>query len=190
MPSHADPLPDDLLTLRAAAALAGRSVDTLRRWRSTHGLRDYRDPSDPTAPSTFSRSELLDLLARLNARRAPPGADYIDGVIVPADPVPTRPAVSSTVETPTAAMLRLLVDDIRADRDRMHAVAQTERDRADTAGAALDAARQDTLTLAVRLERLETLLLSGKASALEAERAAIGERRGVKVKPNKAKRKG
>jgi len=190
MPRQADPLPDDLLTLRAAAALAGRSADTLRRWRATHGLRDYRDPADPTAPSTFSRSELLDLLARLNARRAPPGADYIDGVVVPADPVPTRSAVSSTVETPAAAMLRLLVDDVRSDRDRLLAEAQAERARAAAATAALDAARQETLTLAVRLERLETLLLSGRASAIEAERAAIGERRGVKVKGRKKKGRG
>jgi hypothetical protein len=188
-PAHA-PLPDDLLTLRAAAAMAGRSADTLRRWRATHGLRDYRDPADPTAPSTFSRSELLDLLARVNARKAPPGADYIDGVVVPADPVPTRPAVSSTVETPTAALLRLLVDDLRADRDRLLAEAQTDRARADAAAAALDAARRDTLALAVRLEHLETLLLSGKARALDAERAKLGDRLGVKVKPNKAKRKG
>jgi hypothetical protein len=185
--AHADPMPDDLLTLRAAAALAGRSADTLRRWRGTHGLRDYRDPADPTAPSTFSRSELLALLARVSAHRSPAGADYIDGVVVPSDPVPTRPAVSSMVETPTLAMLRLLVDDLRSDRDRLLSEAQAERARADAATAALDVARTDTLALAVRLERLETLLLSGKASALDAERAKLGERLGVKPRKRKGR---
>jgi hypothetical protein len=177
-PAHADPLPDDLLTLRAAAALAGRSADTLRRW-----------------PSVFSRSELLDVLARVNAHR-PASADYIDGVAVgSADPlptpVPTRPATSGALQTGAAtALLHTLVEDLRSDRDRLLAETQAERARADAAAAALDDARRETLGIAVRLERLETLLLSGRASALEAERAAIGERRGVKVKARKAKGRG
>jgi hypothetical protein len=183
-PAHADPLPDDLLPLRAAAALAGRSADTLRRWRGTHGLRDYRDPADPTAPSVFSRSELLDLLARLNARHG-----VIDAVVVDAGAVhgvvPTRPP---TLPTPPA-LFHQLVDDLRSDRDRLLAEAQAERARADAATAALDAARADALGLAVRLERLETLLLSGRASAIDAERVTLGERRGVKVRPKRAKRK-
>jgi hypothetical protein len=167
----------------------------LRRWREKHGLRDYRDPADPTAPSVFSRSELLDVLARVNAHR-PASADYIDGVAVgSADPlptpVPTRPATSGALQTGAAtALLHTLVEDLRSDRDRLLAETQAERARADAAAAALDDARRETLGIAVRLERLETLLLSGRASALEAERAAIGERRGVKVKARKAKGRG
>jgi hypothetical protein len=186
--AHADPLPDDLLTLRAAAAFAGRSADTLRRWRGTHGLRDYRDPADPTAPSTFSRSELLALLARVNAHRSPAGADYIDGVAIGSadplpNPLPTRPA---TLPAPPA-LIQQLVDDLRADRVRLQAAVGLERERADAAAAALDAARRDALELGVRLARLETLLLSGKASALDAERAKLGERLGVKPRKRKGR---
>lgn len=198
--AHADPLPDDLLNLRDAAALAGRSADTLRRWRGTHGLRDYRDPADPTAPSVFSRSELLAVLARVNARRPAGGADYIDGVAVgSADPLPTP--LPTRPPTPGAlpgggglALVHQLVDDLRADRERLLAEAQAERaraeaerTRADAAAATLDAARRETLELAVRLERLETLLVSGRSSMLEAERVKLADRRGVKVKARKRK---
>jgi len=190
--AHADPLPDDLLTLRAAAALAGRSADTLRRWRGTHGLRDYRDPADPTAPSTFSRSELLALLARVSAHHSPAGADYIDGVAIGSadplpNPLPTRPA---TLPAPPA-LIQQLVDDLRADRVRLQDAVGLERERADVAAAALDAARRDALELGVRLARLETLVLSGRASELEAARAKLAEREGVTVpKRRKPKRKG
>jgi len=196
--SPTDPLPDDLLTLRAAAALAGRSIDTVRRWRSEHGLRDYRDPADPSAPSTFSRSELLDLLARVSARRpAAAGADYIDGVAMGSaeplpSPLPTRPPAMSA----PPALIQQLVEDLRADRARLLDDVVSERARADAASAALDAARRDALELGVRLARLETLLVSGRASALEAARTKLAERDGVALpkrrkpnKPGKAKRK-
>jgi len=195
--SPTDPLPDDLLTLRAAAALAGRSIDTVRRWRSEHGLRDYRDPADPSAPSTFSRSELLDLLARVSARRPPSGADYIDGVAIGSaeplpSPLPTRPPTMSA----PPALIHQLVEDLRADRARLLDDVVSERARADAASAALDDARRDALELGVRLARLETLLVSGRASALEAARVKLAERDGVALpkrrkpnKPGKAKRK-
>lgn len=199
-PAHADPLPDDLLTLRAAATLAGRSADTLRRWRGTHGLRDYRDTTDPTAPSVFSRSELLDVLARVNARRPAAvdtdGAPYIDGVAMGSaeplpTPLPTRPpTLGATGGGAALVLVHQLVDRLQGEAERLLAETQAERARADAAVAALDGARRETLELAVRLERLETLLLGGKASALEAERMKLAERRGVKVKPRKRKGRG
>jgi malonyl CoA-acyl carrier protein transacylase len=73
---------------------------------------------------------------------------------------------------------------LQAERDR----AQLERDRAQAAVDALDAARRDTLELVARLTRLETLVLSGKVRALEAERAALADRAGVKLKRPKPKR--
>jgi len=183
----ADP-PDDLLTLKQAAALAGKSVDTLRRWRGEHGLRDYRDPTDRTAPSVFSRSELLDLLGRLAGRRG--SADgIVDGVIVDdADPMHTP--VQTRPQTATASPLVLsLVDDLRALRDRLQASADAERERADKAVAELDGARRQALELAVRLSRLEGLVMLGRSKDLDAERARLAEREGL-PRPRKLGGKG
>ncbi len=190
-----DHLPADLMTLRQAAELVGRSVDTLRRWRTEHGLRDYRNTADMSAPSLVSRADLLALVARLKAGH--PGVDgIIDGVVVgsaDADRMGThlRPAPAGG-----SALVAALVDDLRAARDTAQAALQLERDRAhlerDRAQAAVDAldgARRDTLELVARLARLETLILSGKVRALDAERAALADRAGVKLKRSKPKPK-
>jgi len=180
-------IPADVMTLRQAAELVGRSVDTLRRWRAEHGLRDWRNTADMSSPSLVSRSDVLALVARLQAGR--PGADgIVDGVVVgsaDADRIGTylRPAPAGG-----SALVAGLVDDLRAQRDTAQAALVLERDRAQAAVDALDAARRDTLELVARLTRLETLVLSGKVRALEAERAAIAERAGVKQKRPKPKR--
>ena len=182
-----DPMPADVMTLRQAAELVGRSVATLRRWRAEHGLRDWRNTADMSAPSLVSRADLLALLARLQAGR--PGADgIVDGVVVgSADAdrtsTPLRPAPAGG-----SALIVGLVDDLRAQRDMAQAALQAERDRAQAAVDALDRARRDTLELVARLTRLETLVLSGKVRALEAERAALADRAGVKLKRPKPKR--
>jgi hypothetical protein len=189
-----DTIPADVMTLRQAAELVGRSVDTLRRWRWEHGLRDWRNTADMSSPSLVSRSDVLALVARLQAGR--PGVDgIVDGVVVgsaDADRIGThlRPAPAGG-----SALIAGLVDDLRAARDMAQAAlqaerdrAQLERDRAQAAVDALDAARRDTLELVARLTRLETLVLSGKVRALEAERAALADRAGVKLKRPKPKR--
>ena len=188
-----DPMPADVMTLRQAAELVGRSVDTLRRWRAEHGLRDWRNTADMSSPSLVSRAALLALLARLQAGR--PGVDgIVDGVVVgsaDAERIGTsiRPAPAA------GGLVAGLVDDLRAARDMAQAAlqaerdrAQLERDRAQAAVDALDRARRDTLELVARLTRLETLILSGKVRALEAERAGIAERAGVMLKRPKPKR--
>lgn len=185
MPSPPD-LPDDLLNLKNAAAFAGKSADTLRRWRREHGLRDYRDPSDPTAPTVFSRRELVDLLSRLAGRRV--SADgIIDGVYVDGTPVQalhTRPPTQ-----PVSPLMHALVDDLRASRDRLQAAADAERARADAAVAALDDARRQALELGVRLARLEAVLTLGRTRDLNAERARLAERDGLPA-PRKVPAKG
>lgn len=183
----ADP-PDDLLTLKQAAALAGKSVDTLRRWRGEHGLRDYRDPADRTAPSVFSRRELLDLLARLAGRRG--SADGIVDAVIVDDADPMQTPVHTRPQTGSASPLVLsLVDDLRALRDRLQASADAERERADRAVAALDDARRQTLELGVRLARLETLVMLGRGRDLDAERKRLAERDGLPA-PRKVGGKG
>jgi hypothetical protein len=175
MPSR----PDDLLTLRQAAELVGRSVDTLRRWRGEHGLRDWREASDPSAPSLVSRAEVIDLVARLAASR-PDAAGVVDAVGIPmGDPLaqtPTpaslaRPRIPRTdptltpLHTPphTLALVADLVADLRAERNRL----QGERD---TARASTMAAEAEARTLALRVATLEALVADGRRSALQAER--------------------
>ena len=92
MPMRSDPVPTDLLHIRDAAALAGKSVDTVRRWRGAHGLRDYRDTRAPSSPSLFSRSDLMALIAGLSA---PLDLAVIDGVLAGSAGGLPRPVTTS-----------------------------------------------------------------------------------------------
>jgi hypothetical protein len=58
-------IPDDLISLKEAGALVGRSIDSLRRWRKSKGLVDYRDKNDPSAPSLVSRAAVLAIAEEL-----------------------------------------------------------------------------------------------------------------------------
>jgi len=164
------------MNLRDAAALVGRSVDTLRRWRGQHGLRDYRDPSDPTSPSVVSRGELLTLLSRLQAAH-PVAPGVIDGVLVPpgGTGLQGRPTVQAL-----SPLLHELVGDLRSDRDRLLTerdraleALEAERRRANDARDRLLAVQTEALEHSTRLARLEALVLSGKAKALDAERRRL-----------------
>ena len=66
-----------------------------------------------------------------------------------------------------------MVEDLRTQRDRAQAELEGERTRAQVAVDALDAARAQTLDLAVRLARLETLVATGGKTALNGERARL-----------------
>ena len=66
-----------------------------------------------------------------------------------------------------------MVEDLRTQRDRAQAELEGERTRAQVAVDALDAARVQTLDLAVRLARLETLVATGGKNALNGERARL-----------------
>jgi hypothetical protein len=194
MPSR----PDDLLTLRQAASLVGRSIDTLRRWRGEHGLRDWREASDSTAPSLVSRAEVIDLVARLAASR-PDAAGIVDAVGIPiGDPlaqtptpaslarprIPNRPPVPTPMHT--LDLVAVLVADLRAERDRL----QGERDRLqverDTARASMVAAEVEARALAFRVAMLEALVADGRRSALQAERDRL---RPPPVKDSKKKKR-
>jgi len=166
MPMRSDPVPTDLLHIRDAAALAGKSVDTVRRWRGAHGLRDYRDTRTPSSSSLFSRSDIMALIARLSA---PHDLAVIDGVLAGSAGGLPRPVTTS----PGGALVHVMVEDLRTQRDRAQAELEGERTRAQVAVDALDAARAQTLDLAVRLARLETLVATGGKTALSGERARL-----------------
>lgn len=59
--------PLDLITLREAQGLTGKSPATIRRWRREKGLEDYRDPGSRTAPSLFRKSQLLAIAGLVTA---------------------------------------------------------------------------------------------------------------------------
>ena len=57
--------PEDLISLKEAAAIVGRSVSTLRGWIRTGELQGYRElGEDPNSRLLVSRQELLALAAR------------------------------------------------------------------------------------------------------------------------------
>lgn len=176
-------LPDDLVKLPEAARLVERSTDTVRRWRREHGLRDYRDKRDKTAPSLFSQGELLALAARLAVERAAEGG-FVDGVVVPvgvqgvqAQPRPPAPDAGGQA---LVSLVHGLLSDLRAERDRLTEQLTAERSaraaeataRA-TATAQLGEAMAELLALGVRVERLETLLAYGTDKALAVERRRL-----------------
>lgn len=183
--------PDDLLTMRQASGLVGRSVDTLRRWRREHGLRDYRDAADLSAPSLLSRAEVVDLAARLAAERpdhrgivdavAFPSDDPLAGSVTPASQAPVRLPGAASLAGPSSASLALVADlaaDLRAERDRLRA----ERD---AARAEADAARAELHALTSRVAVLETLVADGRRSALDAERERLRPKPPKPPKPKK-----
>lgn len=170
--------PDDLLTMRQASALVGRSIDTLRRWRREHGLRDYRDAADPTAPSLLSRRETVDLAARLAADRpdlrgivdavAFASDDPLAALVTPASSAPMRlPGAASLTSSASLALVADLAADLRSERDRLRA----ERDEAVA----------ESRSLAVRVAVLEALIVDGRRAGLEAERE--------RLRPSKKKKK-
>lgn len=192
--------PEDLLTMRQASALVGRSIDTLRRWRREHGLMDYRDAADPTAPSLLSRAEVVDLAARLAADRpdprgivdavAFPSGDPLAAGVTPASTAPARLPGSASLAGPSSASLALVADlaaDLRAERDRLRAERDAARAEADAARAEADRARGDLRALAVRVAALETLVADGRRSALEAERERLRPTAAKPKKPKKAR---
>lgn len=168
--------PDDLVTLREAARLVGRSTDTVRRWRREHGLRDFRDKRDPTAPSLFSQAELHTLAAQLAAEH-PDGQGVVDGVVVPVGAqgvqVPARPAVVDGGGQGLAALVRETIADLRAERDRLAEQLAAERTAHAATRAQLGEAMARIVDLSVRVERGASLLAYGSDKALRAERRRL-----------------
>jgi len=187
--ARAQTRPDDLLTLRQAAALAGRSVDTLRTWRSKHGLKDWRPSGDPSAPSMVSRADVLAILARVNAAR--PDLDgVIDGVVDAPRASVGMPMGGRGVDppgyedTPTSlgaptpsglAVVETLIGDLRAERDRF-------RLELVSAVASRDAAL-------LRLAALEAVVAHGRRAALADERARLLGHPAPSSEPKKKKKK-
>lgn len=177
--------PDDLLTLKQAATLLGRSVDTLRRWRRERGLRDWRDPADRSAPTLVSRADVIDIAAAVAAER-PDLAGVVDAVTwSPDDPLAATPSPASlaperlpgsaslAIGGPSAvALVAELAADLRGERDRLRA----ER----------DAARAEAEQARARVIALEALIAHGRRSALDAERVKLSG--ASRAKPKKKKR--
>jgi len=119
-PAPPAPLPD-ILTLREACALTGKSERTLRRWLASGALADLRPDGAVNAPCRIRTAELRAYLATLPEplpRGTPAG-------------VP-RPDV--TPPAPEAALvdeLRARVDELRGDKVR--ALADLDATRAELA---------------------------------------------------------
>lgn len=169
--------PDDLISLRQAATLVGRSVDTLRDWRERYGLRDWRDASTRTAPSLVSRGDVLAIAARIASTR--PDVDgVIDGVVLSGSPSGQEGVLGGdgahTSSYPLApigagsgtALVQALFADLQGERDRL-------RQERDEAVASVAATQRDRDRLAIRLAELEAMVAHGRRAALDDERARL-----------------
>jgi len=199
-----DARPDDLVTLRQAAALVNRTVDTVRDWRERYGLRDWRDPTAKGALSLVSKDELLSVAARVAALR-PDASGAVDAVVVPigraSGPSGSRPQTSPDPLVPMGtgelATLPSLLSPLLAELSGERELLRRERDTALAANAAL----RD------RVRELETLVAHGRRSSLQAERDRLtgaptspapsappasepAAKQGRKAKAKRAKRKG
>lgn len=199
-----DARPDDLVTLRQAAALVNRTVDTVRDWRERYGLRDWRDPTAKGALSLVSKDELLSVAARVAALR-PDASGAVDAVVVPIGKASgssgSRPQTSPDPLVPMGtgelATLPSLLSPLLAELSGERELLRRERDAALAANAAL----RD------RVRELETLVAHGRRSSLQAERDRLtgapasptpsappasepATKQGRKAKAKRAKRKG
>ena len=166
--TNTPPRPSDLLTLKQAGQLVGRSASTVRRWRIEHGLHDWRDATHPhSAPSLVSAADVRAIAAKLDA--VSPGVAYTP-YAEPARGEPSR--FQSTRETHTpdvftdSAHTDRLLDTLETERERL----SVECDRLRTQ---LTQARLDASNSQARIATLESLLADGTRDAIAAERARL-----------------
>ena len=154
-----DPRPGDLVTLREASLLTGRSARTIRRWRDEGKLRTWAAREGAGAPPVVSRAEL-------------------DTVAATAAVAATAPRALGGQRTRTTAAAATgwerAVDALRHERDDL--VAQRDglrRERDDARGEAARLAAEVS-ELRRRLEAVERELAGGVRGLLTTARRRLG----------------
>jgi len=125
--------PSDLVALKEAAVVVGRSVSTLRGWIRAGELAGFREqPEDPNSRVLVSRQALLVLAAqgkpihpggpRPDANPAPAGTgENVELLPPPAERVETRRSEERRIEE------RLLLAALSAERDGLRAVIEAQK---------------------------------------------------------------
>lgn len=151
--------PDDLLPLKDAAVVVGRSLSTLRAWIRAGELEGHREtPEDPNSRLLVSQQQLLLLAAR--SKPIHPGGPRPDG---PAEPPATPPSTDPPVLKRTVRIGELR-DDRRIEERMMLAALTAERDGLK---AVLEAQKLTISTLESRCRDLENHAHSERLRAQE-----------------------
>ena len=144
----------DLVTLREAGRLSGKSVDTLRRWIRAGRLQAQRSAADPNAPVLVARADVQALVI------ADAGAPRHATAAVP------HVGVQPPMQSGELAAVRAHLADVLAQRDGL------VRER-DSARAELAAVRGDLVDTRARLAAVERELAGGVRGLLGAARRLV-----------------
>jgi len=150
--------PHDPITIKEAAALAGKSLDTIRRWRKSKGLEGWREPGNPTAPVLLSKSQLLQVAA---------DAAYAHTLAEPPSAPVKRKAAATSAWTSAGviAALQANLGDLRDERDHLRQVLDSTRAEADQLRHELKDTRAKVRALEAQLNQGKRGLLSRLAGA-------------------------
>lgn len=125
------PKPDDLITVREASIMVGRSLSTLRAWVRGHELMGYRaSEDDPSSRLLVSRQELL-LLAATNKPMHPGGPRPTEAEAPPTIPIPRVDISEESSHVPLVALSKepvsITVQEKKPVNDRNFEKMLTER---------------------------------------------------------------
>ena len=154
-----DPRPGDLVSLREASLLTGRSARTIRRWRDEEKLRTWAAREGAGAPPMVSRAEL----------------DTVAATAAVAATAPRAPGGQRTRPTAAAAPgWEKAVDALAHERDDLLAQRDGLARRLDAREAELATVRADLADTRRRLEAVERELAGGVRGLLTSARKRLG----------------
>lgn len=143
----------DLIPLKEACAIIGKSPDTVRRWHKDKGIAWHREPGNPSAPVFVSKAEVLRIAADIagSARSASPtSAPLPVGVARGAVAAEGTGAALTSAMQAHLATLEGVVSDARKERDALRA--ELDAVRADLAVARAHLADRDARIAALERE--------------------------------------
>lgn len=165
-----DDRPTDLLTLKEAMALTGRSERSLRRWRQEGRLKAY-PAHEPGGSPLVSKA---DLMTAATAMAASAVVSVVDTAKRPRPAVTT--AARSAVPMTMAAVegwqrsviaLEREVEDLKVQREDLRAQREDMRGQRDDARKELEGVRKELADVRARSTALERELAGGFAGLLK-----------------------
>lgn len=165
-----DERPTDLLTLKEAAAITGRSERSIRRWRQEGRLHPYA-ATEPGAAPLVSKAELMAAAVAMAESAAVP---VIEGAKRPRSPSVTTGR--SSVPVTMAAMegwqrsviaLEREVEDLKVQREDLKTQREDMRGQRDEAKKELEGVKKELADVRARSTALERELAGGFAGLLK-----------------------
>jgi multidrug efflux pump subunit AcrA (membrane-fusion protein) len=138
--------PDDLMSVREAADLAGKSLSTVRDWiRAGHLVKHREDPEDDKSKVLVSRAELVARIEEVGGPRpepTPPGPGGSHPSTAPDAGLVAELASTRAVVAGLEERLRLVSELRESERARLEAVAESDRATLVSAREAFEKARE------------------------------------------------